>query len=165
MQASTRPVQAGIQQQLTAHLPLLWFALSFLAGILLGSWLALPLYIWLILATALVLVSVGAQRSTTSGKIGPFPYALLAVYLLALFLGAARFQLAQPRTTPDDIAFYNDRKYDLLVTGWVAEMPDRRDSYTNLRVRVEAVDSGAGDHPVQGLLLARIGENEIFRYG
>ena len=165
MQASAHPVRAGIQEQITAHLPLLWFALFFLAGIVLGSWINLPVYIWLILTAAVVLFAIGVRHSGTQGSIGPFPYALIAVYLMALFLGAARYQLAQPKVTPSTVSFYNDRQYDLLVTGWVADMPDRRDAYTNLRIRVEAVDSGSGDYPVGGLILVRAGENETYHYG
>src|SRR5512143_3417431 len=100
MQASVTPVQAGIKEQITAHLPLLWFSLFFLAGVSLGSWIDLPAYLWLIFTAAAVLLAMVARRFLPQGTLGPFPYALIAVYLVALFLGAARYQLAQPRMTP-----------------------------------------------------------------
>ena len=118
------------------------------------------------LLTALAKSFVVMRAFPFSPSESPFRIALRSfTFVWCVFLGAARFQLSQPRVTPADVAFYNDRKYDLLVTGWVAEMPDRRDTYANLRIRIEAVDSGSGDYPVRGLVLARIGENEVYHYG
>ena len=51
------------------------------------------------------------------------------------------------------------------VTGTLAEPPDYRDTYTNLRVKVEQVDTGDGDLPVSGLILVRASNNAIFEYG
>jgi competence protein ComEC len=165
MQASTRPALAEMQEQLASGLPLLWVSLFFLAGILLASWIHLAVWSWLLLAAAAVLAALLLRRLVRIDRSAALPLPLMAVYFAALFLGAARYQLAVPRPTAFDIAFYNDRQYDVLVTGWVAEMPDRRDTYTNLRLHVEAVDTGDGDMPARGLILARVGENDTFHYG
>ena len=165
MQASTRPALVQMQEHLTAGLPLFWSALFFLAGVGLGAWIKLPAWVWLLIALAAVLASILLRRNARSDGPSLFPPTLIAIYIAALFLGAARYQLARPATDAFDIAFYNDRQYDMLVTGWVAEMPDRRDTYTNLRLHVEAVDTGDGDLPAHGLILARVGENEVFHYG
>ena len=165
MQASTRPALVQMQEHLTAGLPLFWFALFFLAGVGLGAWIKSPPWVWLLIALAAVLASIFLRRFVHSDQPSLFPPTLIAIYIAALFLGAARYQLARPAVGAFDIAFYNDRQYDLLVTGWVAEMPDRRDTYTNLRLHVEAVDTGDGDMPAHGLILARVGENEVFHYG
>src|SRR5258706_626546 len=85
--------------------------------------------------------------------------------LLAFLLGAWRYQAAQPKINAFQVAFYNDRKYDLLITGSLAEPPDYRNTYTNLKIKVAAVDSGSGDLPVSGLMLARVPENQIYGYG
>ncbi len=53
----------------------------------------------------------------------------------------------------------------MLVTGTLAEPPDYRDTYTNLRLNVEALDSGSGDLPVSGLLLVRVQQNQTYEYG
>jgi competence protein ComEC len=164
MQASARPALDRLQEQLSMGLPLLALALAFLAGIFAASWLALPAAIWLALAAAAGLSFILLRRFPPAIT-PPLPWPLLTIYLAALFLGAARYQLAQPVITPFDVSFYNDRQYDVFVTGWVAEMPDRRDTYTNLRLKVEAVDTGSGDLPVHGLILARAGENETYHYG
>ena len=39
-----------------------------------------------------------------------------------LFLGAARYQMTVPNFDAYHIAFYNDRDYDLLVTGTLAAL-------------------------------------------
>ena len=53
----------------------------------------------------------------------------------------------------------------MLVTGTLAEPPDYRDAYTNLRLNVEAVDSGSDDLPVSGVLLVRVPQNQTYEYG
>ncbi len=165
MQASTRPALEQMQEHLTAGLPLFWIAIFFIAGTGLAAWLNLPLWAWALLAAAVLGAVLPLRRFARSDRPSPFPPSLIALYCGALFLGAARYQLAQPRLEAFDIASFNDRQYELLVTGWVTEMPDRRDTYTNLRLRVEAVDTGDGDLPARGLILARVGENEVFHYG
>ncbi len=146
--------------QLTAHTPLVWIALAFFGGIGLAAWLGLPLYIWILCMAGVILLLLLTRRFAPTVQAG-----LLAVSLLGLFIGAARYQFSQHAVTPFDVAFFNDREYDLLVTGWVADMPDRRDTYTNLRIEAEAVDSGTGDLPVHGTILVRVGENETYHYG
>jgi competence protein ComEC len=91
------------------------------------------------------------------------PFSL--VLFFGLFLGAARYQYSVPKFDAFHIAFYNDREYDLLITGTLAEPPDYRDNYTNLRVKVEGVDTGDGDLPASGLILVRASNNATFEYG
>lgn len=146
--------------RLTAHTPLVWIALSFFGGIGLAAWLGLPLYIWILCMAGVILLLLLTRRFAPTVQVW-----LLALSLLGLFVGAARYQLSQHAVTPFDVAFFNDREYDLLVTGWVADMPDRRDTYTNLRIEVEAVDSGTGDLPVHGTILVRVDENKGYHYG
>lgn len=165
MQATSRPALEQMQEHLAAGLPLFWIALFFIGGTGLAAWLHLPVWAWLLPAAAALVSILPLRRLARSGRLSPFPPALIALYCASLFLGAGRFQLAQPRPQAFDIASFSDREYELLVTGWVTEMPDRRDTYTNLRLRVEAVDTGDGDLPARGLILARVRENEDFSYG
>ena len=80
--------------------------------------------------------------------------------LVSFCLGGLRYQLSIPKIDAFHIAWYNDREYDLLVTGTLSEPPDYRDTYTNLRLKVEAVDTGSGDLPVEGDVLVRVFPNE-----
>ncbi|HEX6270961.1 MAG TPA: ComEC/Rec2 family competence protein [Anaerolineales bacterium] len=181
MQAATPPPANRIQEQLT-RLPLMWFSLAFLAGIVLGSLISLSVSVWVALSIVFLLLALFLRflppferiRATlSSGPAAFIPSTLLWVslhpftfiLLFALFLGAARYQLSVPDFDANHIAFYNDREYDLLITGTVMEPPDYRDNYTNLRLGVEKVDTGDRDLPVHGLILVRATNNQIFHYG
>ena len=169
MQAADTIPTSRIPNLFTTRLPLMWFAVAFLAGIVLGKLASLSLTAWLTLAgTALLLLAFSrlfANRFSSSpyrlSTIVPFTLVLLT----GLFLGAARYQMTVPKFDAYHIAFYNDRDYDLLVTGTLTEPPDYRDEYTNLRVRVTGVDTGDRQLPAEGLLLARVSNNQVFHYG
>jgi competence protein ComEC len=166
MQAANPSPFSRVQQQLTTRLPLVWFSLAFLAGIVLGSLVSVHLWIWVVLfitADLLIIISriLSRRHSSLPFFLSPFAFVLL----LALFLGAARYQASIPNFDAFHIAFYNDRDYDILVTGTVAEPPDYRDNYTNLRLNVTSVDTGDAELPADGLLLARVSNNLTFHYG
>ena len=86
-------------------------------------------------------------------------------FLFFFFFGAWWYQFRQPNIDAFHVAFYNDRDYDMLVTGTLTEPPDYRDTYTNLQIKVEAVDSGSGDMPAQGLVLVRVPALATYEYG
>src|SRR5689334_1202345 len=166
MQAADTPPLKRIQDQLTTRLPLVWFSLAFLGGIVLASLVHLHIFVWIalfVLADLLIIVSrlLARRRPSLPFFVSPFFFVLL----FALFLGAARYEYSVPRFNAFHIAFYNDRDYDMLVTGTLVEPPDYRDNYTNLRLEVTSVDTGDGDLPANGLLLARVSNNQTFRYG
>ena len=160
MQAANPP--KSVWERLTTQPPLMWFSLAFLGGIALGWLVSLPLWGWGLLALLALLLALLARLLPTSHL--PLP-TFAFILLTALSLGAARYQLSIPKFDAFHIAFYNDRDYDLLITGYLTEPPDYRDSYTNLRVRVTAVDTGDGDLPAEGLILVRAPSNQTFEYG
>jgi len=148
--------------------PLSWLSLAFLAGVILAAQVTFSAWWWfgaagLCLLAALLLQLFSSRLAFL--EISPSSLFLLLISLTFFFLGAARYQADQPRIDPFHIAWYNDRAYDVLVTGALVEPPDYRDTYTNLRLRVEAIDTGSGDLPVEGLVLARVWPNETYQYG
>jgi competence protein ComEC len=162
MQAANPPT--SLREQLATQPPLMWFSLAFLGGIVLGSLVSLSIWIWIGLALAFTVLAVLARVFHLSSFLfilQPFTFILL----FGLFLGAARFQYSVPKFDAFHIAFYNDREYDLLITGVLVEPPDYRDNYTNLRVEVEKVDTGDGDLDASGLILVRASNNQMFEYG
>jgi len=165
MQVPNTPTSNRIQDRLTTQLPLMWFSLAFIAGIVLASLVSLSISVWLsliVFAIALLILSqILAPRLPASFPLHPFAFVLLC----ALCLGAARYQVSVPKFNAFHIAFYNDREYDLLITGTLVEPPDYRDNYTNLRLKVSGVDTGDRELPVSGLLLARVSNNQVFHYG
>ncbi len=173
MQAANTPTSSRIQEQLTTRLPLVWVSLAFLAGIVFASLVSLHIFTWLGLAAAALLLLVLARILAPRFSPGPSPFPPLLsllhpftfLLLLAFLLGAARYQFSVPRFNAFHIAFYNDRDYDLLITGTLTEPPDYRDKYTNLRIQVTEVNTGDRELPVKGLLLARVSNNQVFHYG
>ncbi len=126
-----------------------WSSLAFLAGMVLmgnwgwvGAWLA-----------ALLLLGGWLYGRLGTSFLRRLPLLPLA---LALLLGAARYQSAQPRITPFHIAWFTDREYSVWVTGTLAAPPDVRDQYVNLQLDSTAIDTGDGDLRVEGRLLARV---------
>ncbi len=163
MQAES-PTPSSRLQALATNLPLVWVSLAFLAGIVFASLVALPLLAWIAIFVFSILLAIAVRA--LSKRIAPlssflFPFALLP----ALLLGGTRYQLSIPNFDAFHIAFYNDRDYDLLITGYLVEPPDYRDSYTNLRLNVTNVDTGDRNLEANGLLLARVDANQTFHYG
>lgn len=155
-----------IREQLSTRLPLVWFSLAFLAGIVFASLVSLHVLTWAAQVGGAVLLLIIAAVVARRVPSLPFPLPLFPfILLLAFLLGATRYQFSVPRFNAFHIAFYNDRDYDLLITGTIVEPPDYRDNYTNLRVRAKAVDTGDGDLPADGLILVRASKNVLFHYG
>ncbi len=148
-------------------MPLLWISLFFIAGIILASLFSLPTWAWILLSAFCFLLSLFLSRNSflTSRFSFLSSYPFILILPVALFLGSAYYQFRQPNIDAFHIAFYNDRNYELLITGSLSEPPDYRDSYTNLKLKVEAVDTGSGDMPVSGEILVRVAANEEYEYG
>ncbi len=160
-------------------MPLLWLSMAYIGGTLIAANITLPTRTWLIIAggaTILTIFSVAFNRVQEKHPISrvprlppslrpPLPIALI---LLSLTLGAARFRASIPDINDHGfIAHYNDTGATMVVTGVVSNFPDVRDTYTNLRVRCEYL------HPadsftttaVTGMLLARVSHEDDFQYG
>jgi len=146
-------------------LPLFWLSLAFIVGIILASEVPLTYDIWLILAGIFLLFGLRPNKPAEILRFSTRTYLIIVLSLVSLCLGGFRYQLSIPAIDAFHIAWYNDREYDVLVTGTLDEPPDYRDTYTNLYLKVEAVDTGSGDLPVEGFLLARVFPNESYEYG
>lgn len=146
-------------------LPFFWLSLAFLAGIIFARQFPVRYDIWIILAGIFLLFAIRPSKLAKYIRLSTKTYLILVLSLVSFCLGGLRYQLSLPKIDAFHIAWYNDREYDLLITGTLDEPPDYRDTYTNLRLKVEAVDSGSGDLPVEGLLLARVFPNETYKYG
>jgi competence protein ComEC len=156
--------------------PLFWLSLAVLSGILLSEWLPLPPYAWwgafgscLIVPLLLKIFNVQLPWRLPSFPFSPnLPILLL---LAAVLVGAVRYTSSQPRLSPEVIAWYSAGEADyalpVLVEGVVDKFPDRRDSYTNLTIRVEQVYKSEDSSPLKvgGLLLAKVPPDNPFNYG
>lgn len=147
-------------------MPFVWISASFITGIILAASVTLPAWGWGVAAAFLFPFCFLLYRLQFIARWPLWAARPLAVFLpVFIVCGAAYFQARQPKIDSFHIAFFNDRAYELLVTGSIAEPPDYRDSYTNLRINVEAVDTGDGDLPASGQILVRVLPNETYEYG
>jgi competence protein ComEC len=140
-------------------MPILEISLAFLCGIVIQRVLRPPLDVWLMLSSLGILLAWVATRNQSSKK---WP---VIASTAALLLGAGRYQLGIHPRAPADIAGFNDRKYEVLVTGTLVDPPDYRDAFTNLRLQVSQLEIGTKTYPVNGLLLVRLGANQTYSYG
>ena len=145
--------------------PLFWLSLAFIIGIILASEVSLAYSTWIILAGIFLLLGLRPKKPAEILHLTTKTYLITVLSLVSLCLGGLRYQLNVPAIDAFHIAWYNDREYDVLVTGTLEKPPDYRDTYTNLYLKVEAVDTGSGDLPVKGELLARVFPNETYEYG
>ena len=129
---------------------LLYLCLSWLAGIALAGWLEPPLSVLAALALPGVAAALLWRRDPVPRR--------AAICWLVLLAGAARLVWATPHFSAGDVAWYNDRG-TVTVVGVVDDPPDVRDTYQNLRLRVEALAPGdskafaAASIPATGLVL------------
>ena len=137
--------------------------LAWLAGIALARWLEPPLPLLGLLAAPALAALLLYRRER-----GPHLTALCALALLA---GAARLLWATPHFGPGDLATYNDLGRVRLV-GVVADEPDVRDTYQNLRLRAESMtpmtsdgEAGGEERAVRGLVLVRAPRYPAHAYG
>ncbi len=167
MQTSNPPADPPFEK-LPVFLPLLWISLAFLAGVLLADQVQSPTSIWVIfmvvsLVLALLIRLVFSRWSKDPARLSNLFLASLC--LAAFFFGGARLRSTIPKLDANYIAWYSDRDVELLVTGTVADPPDVRDAYTNLRLDVTTVNTGDEDLPVHGLILARVLPGQDWQYG
>ncbi|MDD2922287.1 MAG: ComEC/Rec2 family competence protein [Anaerolineales bacterium] len=155
-------------------MPLVWISILFILGIIGASLCTLSANLWLASGLAFLLIAFFLYAliffpQFSDNPIFRFLFNLQPSYFILLFFfffGAGWYQYKQPNLNdPFHVAFYNDREYDVLVTGTLSEPPDYRDTYANLKLKVEAVDTGSGDLPARGLILARVSQNQTYEYG
>jgi competence protein ComEC len=143
-------------------LPLLWLTFAFVTGIVIASQVHLDVISWAVAALTALVLAFPLRRLCFARWNSPPLFLILAI----LFAGGWRYQIAQPEITPFHIAWYNDRDYEVLVTGMILEPPDVRDVYANLKVEVQKVDTGNDQPlPAEGLMLARVDPDGAYAYG
>ena len=143
--------------------PALWMALAFVIGVVMAPWLPRWGWGWVVVAWTSVAVAWGARRGGLA-RGGVF----LLVGMAAL--GIWRWQAVQPDF--DDLTFigaYAGWRQEATVVGVLTEPPDIRDTYANLRLRVERLRFAGetAETPVHGLLLVRTTpeQTQHLRYG
>lgn len=161
-------------------MPLLWISLAFLAGLVLGNSFPWPGSHWLIAAAASLLLCLPLgrlpdrapflSRLRWAGRKEPQLFVAPLLLLTFLTLGAARISFSGPDLANGHVAAYNDQGA-FRITAVVDAPPDRRDSSTLFRLRVEQIaplDEEGKPGPARaahGLVLALIPGRADWQYG
>lgn len=136
-------------------MPLIWFCIVFLVGIVIGDWLKLP--------TLPVALAAGGL-SAIAGIWWSRPNVRLPLLLAAtLLFGAARLAYAQPVTNERSVWAYVGQKG--VVTGTVTQQPDRREDQQSATISAEQIKLNGVTRQVEGLVLLKLPPNPELRYG
>ena len=136
---------------------LVYLSIVWLAGIAAARWLRPPLTLVGLLA---VLPLAGFLLWRNDPRIRR-----ISACGLFLLLGSLRYTLSLPHLAdPGHIAAYVDQGR-VTIRGVVADEPDVRDTYTNLRLAADWVEIKGEGHPVRGAILVRAPCYPSYSYG
>ena len=141
-------------------LPLLWLSITFLAGILFASLVAVSLWVWLPLS------GLAAAATIAFRKHNSWTLRFFLAAACILFLGAARYQVSHPVIDTDNLAYYNDTGSWVEIRGILEQPVVQKDGYIELFIRAENIQFQNGEsQQVTGLLLARTEYRADLNYG
>lgn len=135
---------------------LTYIAAAWVAGITLAAFLSVPTAFWFLLFALAIGYLVIWWRDLN--------LRLFHFILLALTLGAIRYQLALPNQSGLALAQFNDRGPASLI-GYVSEEPDRRDTYLDLRIDVTKIKVGGEWQDIQGNAIIQAPRDTPALYG
>ncbi len=136
---------------------IIYWTISWLAGIWLAYTWDLPNLFWLILCLPAIL------GATLLRKHAPWP--ILMICIAAAGLGAVRYNLATPEIDNTHIANHNDTK-SVILTGVVTSEPQIRDNYIDLHLNIDTFQQENGTEiDSDGEILVRTARNPIIPYG
>jgi competence protein ComEC len=135
---------------------LVWLAICWTVGILLGRALEAPLWLCAALAMATALGLAAAW---------PAPrWRLALACALFMALGTTRMAVAAAHGQAETLQRLNEQGR-VTVSGWVCAEPSVRARAVQLEVCATSVDAGAGDQAVRGKLLTTVPRYAGVRYG
>ena len=138
--------------------PLAIFVIGWLIGIGLAPLLPQPWWAWPVLSALGLAAAIIIRRDLR--------WRNLAITVVMLGLGAARWVWAQPVYDKTFIATYNDAG-EAALEGVVIDEPDLRDTYVNLRIETVSLQPIESENPIQvhGTVLAQVPRFPAFNYG
>ncbi len=155
-------------------MPLLWLSLAFIAGILLGRFVLVDWWIWLISGGGLFVLyfieRFVIQKRIFSSRVWlSLPLSPLLI-LSALCLGAARFTQSVPTLTSADLAWYNNRG-EYSFVGSISAPPDVRADKTLYEIEISEMTDPqepnytAATRQVSGIALVTMTRWTDWQYG
>ena len=141
--------------------PLVPVVVAWVVGLLAARGYLVPYGVRPLAVALLLLVPFGAMMLWRNDR----PLFRGAACALALLLGALRYQISQPGLPcPEQVACYNDTGW-VSAEGVISGYPDRRGSWTLIRIDVTQLEQDGQVHAVRGTALARIPPFPEVRYG
>jgi len=134
-------------------MPLIWFCVVFIVGIVIGDWLKLPALPIACAAGGITLIGL----LWWSRRDARLPALLAATCLF----GAARIAYVQPVTTERSVWAYVGQK--AVVTGSVTQQPDRREDRQSATISAEQIEINGVTRQVEGLFLLTLPPNPELR--
>lgn len=135
---------------------LLCIASAWLAGTVLGMWVAPPLTAFMVALLPLLLLPLVKHRRLAL---------LLATLVLMALIGATvRFQQALPTVDPAQLAYYNGRDAVVLV-GVVVDDPERRGGFSQFTLSTEQLVVNGLEKQVSGKAVVRTSRYPQYGYG
>ena len=136
---------------------LFYLGLAWLLGMGLADAFRLPWWAWLI-GAVLAGLAVFLLRARPTAR-------LFGVAAILLAAGAARYTLAIPHPTGNDVSLYNDQGR-VIMKGMIANAPEIHDTSAAMLVEARSVSvSGGAETPVSGLVQVQTISAHDFRYG
>ncbi len=135
---------------------LIYVAIAWTLGLLLGAALGPP-PLMLALASLWAVGGLALERKRPQGR-------CLATLALIAVLGAWRWQLAQPRFGPHDLASWNDRG-TVVAEGYLSAEPEIRHTDAQLELSIERLTLNGQTVEVHGKLLASVPLYPLYAYG
>jgi len=139
--------------------PMIAFSVAFMLGIPLAKYLNAPMPVYLVFAGVLLILALIFWLLDARQRVA------LLIIPLFLFYGAIRYSIYDQPYPSDHVSFFHNADRHVYLTGFVTELPDERDSVTNLKIAASAIDLGYGDQPASGLVLVKLYTPYTVSYG
>jgi len=133
-----------------------YLAFAWLGGIYVASVLRVPAWLLWLATPLLVAIILLWWRE--------WRVRLCAACALLALLGALRYETSLPSFDASTLAYHNGAG-EVTVVGLIAEEPDVRDRYVNLKVSASYLETEGQRHGVKGLVLVQTGRHPSYAYG
>lgn len=128
-------------------------------GIPLAKLFRAPISVYLLFAALFFLLAVIFWLLNARQRVA------LLVIPLFLFYGAIRYAISDQPYPGDHVSFFHHADRHIYLTGFISDLPDERDTVTNIKLSTTAIDLGYGDQPASGTVLVKLYTPYAVSYG
>lgn len=141
---------------------LIIFLLAFLAGVGVGEFVSVPIWVLVVGLPAVALAKAGVGLPAIAPRSGAKTGCWLAgLLVVGVALGMLRVELGRHITNVGTVDFYNDSGEAYALVGVITEEPDRRADHTKYTLEISELDG----QKVTGRVLVKAGKLPEYFYG